>query len=271
MIIFKLSCYTLACVMVFTSFMYMVPQFRSEAPLEDEGGRSVETMNDMIALGEAVFRGKGNCSLCHDKTGRAPDLPVRELGDVVRSRIDDEAYRGLAAGTEGGRAMELYLRESSIKPSAYVVPGYGKKGSRGQVSPMPDVRTPPIELSDIEVDAVIAFLQDYAGVVPTLALPSTSSGAKSTSGTLAATGEEALEKYACTACHGDRGSDLPGPSLDDISLRLTRVQILAAILDPDAALAPGYEAGLMPADIADQMQVSELRLVVDHLASLKAK
>ena len=66
----------------------------------------------------------------------------------------DEAYR-----RSGGEEMvgEDYLRESIMCPSCYVVKGYGKAGDK--VSPMPVIVKPPISLSPIEANAVIAWLQ----------------------------------------------------------------------------------------------------------------
>ena len=63
-------------------------------------------------------------------------------------------------------------------PSAFVVVGYGVKGSNDTVSPMFDVRAAPAELSPLEVDAIIAFLQHKDGHHVTISLPAPGEGAE---------------------------------------------------------------------------------------------
>jgi mono/diheme cytochrome c family protein len=122
------------------------------------------TMEGFIALGEEVFKGKGACTLCHDPLGvRAPVLDRMVV--VASERLKDPGYRGGAEDAEG------YIYESMVKPSAYVVAGYGVKGTGDSVSPMPDVSKGAIGLSEAEMRAVIAYLQYVAGVEVTAETP----------------------------------------------------------------------------------------------------
>ena len=256
---------------------HSLPQVEPDLSAPVEVSTDGLDMPGMIALGEGLFSGKGTCTLCHNGMGRAPDILELDLAATFPERLTDARYTGVAAGGDGPKAIESYIRESMLKPSAYVVSGFGKKGTNDTESPMPVVDAPPIELSPVEINAVIAFLQDRAGLTPTVPLPSADETPEATApagdeGLIAApvtTFDAALDKFSCAACHDLNGSgaDL-GPNLGGISSRKSRAEIMEAILDPNADIAPGYDAGLMPDTFADDMHASELMLIVDHLMTL---
>ena len=75
------------------------------------------------------LNGKGSCTLCHNKMGRAPMLS--EIGKNAPERLKDPRYKGTA------KNLEEYIYESETKPSAYVVAGFGKSGTNDTESPMP--------------------------------------------------------------------------------------------------------------------------------------
>jgi cytochrome c2 len=235
-------------------------------------------MDGMIALGETLFTGKGTCTLCHNNLGRAPDTLEMDLAAAFAERLADPRYEGVAAGGEGAEAVEKYLRESLQDPSAFVVAGFGKKGSNDTVSPMPVVNAAPIELTSVEMNAVIAFLQDRAAMTPTVPLPSADEAPVAKEPTTDTEGMvegpetdliAAFDKYSCAACHdlNDSGADI-GPALGGISGRMNRAEVMLAIIDPDAQIAEGYDAGFMPADFGETMHVSELTLIADYLLDL---
>ncbi len=153
---------------------FVIPQVKPSPPPE-EGGVVFEkmTVKEFTALGKSVFHGKGSCSLCHrpDYSGRAP----ASGGIALRAeeRVKETDYRDHGILGTGGKATtaEGYLRESMVEPSAYVVKGYGVKGTDDMKSPMPVVTRPPVGLSDYEVDAVIAYLQASDGVEITVKIP----------------------------------------------------------------------------------------------------
>ena len=115
------------------------------APEETEVDVGSLTMESFVALGEDLFQGKGTCTLCHNQLGRAPDLLAFDVVQMAGSRLVDGRYAGTAS------SAEEYLRESLLTPSAYVVEGFGQKGSNDTVSPMPAVQEPPLQLSDLVV------------------------------------------------------------------------------------------------------------------------
>jgi mono/diheme cytochrome c family protein len=164
------------------------------------------------------------------------------------------------------------------EPSAYVVAGFGKKGTNDTVSPMPVVNKPPIGLSEVQIDALIAFLMSKGGFEITVELPKAEDAAVADSGGNddeedsgpAETAQAAIEKFTCNACHDlfDSEADA-GPDLHGLGKRMDRAAIIESILKPNAKIAEGFEADLMPQDFAAQMRVSELNLIVDYLMTLE--
>jgi cytochrome c551/c552 len=164
----------------------------------------------------------------------------------------------------------------------YVVKDWGVAGSNDTVSPMPAVNAAPIEMTDIEIDAVIAYLQHKDGNEITVELPDDAPAVDETqmaeAGNSSATvagmpaaaenAEAAIKKYGCQACHTLLGASSPvGPSLEMIGTRLDKQQIQQSIIEPGEVIAEGY-ANIMPADFAEKMTVKELSMIVDLLAGL---
>lgn len=271
----------LAVLLGFALYSNSLPQLRSNPP-SNQSAAPVGELDTagMIAWGEKLFIGKGACTLCHNSFGRAPDLLKLDLGTALPKRIAEARYKGAAAGKKGAEAIDLYLRESLLKPSAFVVAGFGKKGSGDKVSPMRPVDKPPAGFNENEVNAVIAFLQSRAGVEVTVKFAKPGAGktvkedgdGNGDEAKPAKTAEAAIDKFACSGCHDLFESEADaGPKLNGVGKRLGRAGIRAAILTPDAVIAKGFEPGQMPKDYAGKMRVSELKLIVDYLMGLKPK
>lgn len=273
--------FSVLVLLVYTGFANILPQVQSDPPSEEVLDTGAMDMAGLVAYGETLFSGAGTCTLCHKAQGRAPDLLGMDLTAAIEEAIADPVYTGIAAGQSGAVAIEAYLRESLVDPSAYVVAGFGKKGTQGKVSPMPMVDAPPIEMNPVQVNALIAFLQDRAGFEPTVPLPGAGdvpaaangetdeTGGEDAGEPLALTGVEAIEKYFCSACHALEGSETDlGPPLSGLALRMSRGAIMEAILEPNTMIADGYEADMMPTDFGEQMHSSELILIVDYLSEL---
>ncbi len=272
----RVTVFSLVVVLSYTLFANILPQVQSDPPQEEEIDIGALDQAGQIAWGERLFSGKGTCTLCHNNLGRAPDLLAMDLGAAFSERLADPRYRGEVKGGEEGRAVETYLRESLVAPSAFVVAGFGKKGTNDTVSPMPKADGAPISLGQDEMDALIAFLQDKAGLEPTVPLPSaaveTAEEAPEAEGEGPATTAEAvIDKLGCAGCHDlqDSGADV-GPGLSGLGLRMDRTAIRQAILDPNAEIAEGFERDFMPEDYGEQMWVSELELLIDYLQTLPA-
>jgi mono/diheme cytochrome c family protein len=268
--------FSLALTLVFTGVSNLLPQVEGEAPVEVEVDLSALTMDDFVAMGEDLFNNKGTCTLCHKPAplGRAPDVQGMDMITTAAERLADERYAGKATNAEE------YILESLLEPSQYVVSGWGKKGSDDKESPMPAIDKPPIQLSQVEIDAVIAYLQAKDGNEVTVALPSadaaatvvkkdTTQGGSNAAPAPATTGEEALVKYACSACHAlDSEDALVGPGFLNVGSRLTQAQIRESIVNPNAVIVEGFPPA-MPSDFAEKMTVKELELIVKLLAEKK--
>ena len=165
-----------------------------------------------------------------------------------------------------------------IQPSRYVVAGFGTKGSNDTESPMPAIDKPPAQLSDLAIDAIIAFLQHKDGNPVTVALPSETAqqdnevavpSNPTTVPAFAQSAEEAMLKFGCAACHaiGDSQATL-GPDLRDIAARQSIEQIRESIANPSAIVGDGFLV-LMPA--FPHMTIGELELLVQFLAIREGK
>ena len=162
----KIAVFSLIVVGFYTFFAVgYIPEITPEEPPEE---KAIDVSNmgpeEFVAFGEEVYLGKGACTLCHNPMGRAPVLD--DIALKAAGRLKDPGYRGRAVDIEG------YLYESMVEPSVYVVPGFGVAGTDDTVSPMPDVRGSTIGLNEVEIKAVIAYLQSIAGVEVTVAPPS---------------------------------------------------------------------------------------------------
>jgi len=158
----KVALFSLFIVGVYTVYSVMIiPPITPEAPPEEEGALSPATVDELIALGERVYNGKGACALCHSTVaGRAPLLENAAI--VAEGRIKEKGYTGRAT------SAEEYLFESLVSPSAFVVPGFGATGTNDTMSPMPGAKDPAIGLTETEIKAVVAYLQSLAGVEVTV-------------------------------------------------------------------------------------------------------
>jgi len=188
-----------------------LPQQRSDPPPKEAALVGDVTMEEFAEMGRIIIFGakqvagqksigKGQCPLCHtfdpgDNSGRCPNLfgvenrshdRVKEdryatspiaIGEtdpasgIVKGKYDEipEEYRRQNGPDEF--TGEDYIRESVMCPTCYVVEKFGKDGDTK--SPMPIIVKPPISLSRIEVNAVIAYLQskDTPGEFATVTVP----------------------------------------------------------------------------------------------------
>ncbi|MCR4300066.1 MAG: cytochrome c [Sulfuricaulis sp.] len=270
-ILIKTLGFSLALILTFTAVSYVLPQMKGEAPVEKEMDVGALTMDSFIAMGKDLYQGKGTCTLCHNQLGRAPDLLALNVEKTSLERLADSRYQGKAKNTEG------YLRESMLEPNIYVVKGFGKKGTNDAESPMPAIDKPPAQLSQVEIDAIIAFLQHKDGNKVTVALPTkTSLPAAAEEKTapakpaLAQSPEEAIAKFGCAACHSIlKTESTVGPNLNDVGKRLSIAQIRESIIAPGTVIAEGYPP-IMP-DLSEKMTTKELEIMAQFLAQQKTK
>ena len=295
-----------------------LPQQRSDPPPKEAAVVGDLTMEEFAEMGRIIIFGakqvagqksigKGQCPLCHsfdpgDNMGRCPNLfgvekrshdRVKEdrystlplaIGEtepaagVVKGRPDQvpEEYRRVGATEE--LIGEDYLRESLMCPTCYVVEGFGKDGDTK--SPMPVIIKPPISLSRVEVNAVVAYLQskDTPGEFGAVTVPLPQDDAGNTGGGAVAeepaddgdapifvTGKEDIQDMintlGCPLCHTIPGVEGAmgqlGPVLHEKTNAPLRIKdpnykgkaktakeyIRESILDPSAYVVFNEEAG----------------------------
>jgi hypothetical protein len=268
----KTTAFSLLAIVGFTAFSYFgIPQIEPAPPPKEEAlDLGAISIGDFVALGGRLFEGKGTCTLCHNPVGaRAPLLD--KIAQVAEQRIVDPGY--------GGRAtdFESYIYESMVEPSAYVVAGFGKTGTNDTESPMPDASAGSISLSEVELRAVIAFLQDSSGLEITVELP-TDTETVAEKEVVAVEGprppflipEEAIVEFSCGACHAIAGEEGDiGPNLTGIGALRDKDYLRRAILEPNVEITEGFESDLMPQDYGEQLYAQELEMLVNYMAGLK--
>ena len=202
-----------------------LPQQRSDPPPKEAAVVGDVTMEEFAEMGRVIIFGakqvagqksigKGQCPLCHtfdpgDHMGRCPNLfgvekrshdRVKEdryatspvaIGElepasgIVKGKYDEipEEYRRQHGPDEF--IGEDYIRESMMCPTCYVVKDFGNAGDLK--SPMPVIVKPPVSLSRVEVNAVIAYLQskDTPGEFATVTVPLPQDDAGNTGGAVA--------------------------------------------------------------------------------------
>ncbi len=238
-------------------------------PVQEKLDLGAMTPERFITLGEKLFNGKGTCALCHNAVGgRAP--PLDRVATLASERLADSRYQGGANDVQG------YLVESLVDPSAYVVAGFGKAGSGDTESPMPNAAAGSIGLSEVEVNAVVAYLQDLAGTEVTVEIPKgtegEATGPEPVTGTARialASAEEIIDRFGCVACHklAGKGGEI-GPDLSQIGASKDASYLRQAILDPAAEIVEGYPP-IMPVTYEVELYAGELELLVQYLAALK--
>ncbi len=266
----KVVAFSLVTIGLFAAYSnYGIPEIvPAPPPVEEVIDLGEMTMEQYVALGGRIVAGKGTCTLCHNELGRAPLLD--DVAIVAAERLADDRYKGAATD------IESYLMESMVDPSAYVVAGFGKAGTGDTVSPMPDVSSGGARLSDSELGAVIAYLQDIAGAEITveIAAPEETAAddapAEGEQRAMLASVDDIVSEFACGACHkiGEEEGEL-GPDLTAIGAARDAAFIRRSILDPNAEITKGFEPDMMPPDYGEQLYASELEMLVEHLTGLK--
>ncbi|HBO84433.1 MAG: hypothetical protein A2073_00480 [Deltaproteobacteria bacterium GWC2_42_11] len=265
------------CVILFYALYasYGIPQVKPEAPpVEEKLNLGSMTMDQFIALGDKIFNGKGTCTLCHNPVGgRAPILD--SVASMAMEHLKDPRYKGKA------KTSEEYIKESMVIPSAFVVAGFGVKGTNDTESPMPNVTTGAIGLNEAEVDAVIAYLQKKAGQEVTVKIPTGAPAGKDEKAAETAPAspakkpEELVAKLGCGVCHKIAGQPgVLGPDLTKIGAARKEDYIRRAVLDPDADIAKQCPTGpclpgVMPKDYKDKMTAGEFEMLVKFMANSK--
>ncbi len=122
-----------------------LPQSESRPPKAIKIAEGI-SQEDLIAVGQEIVFGKGQCMVCH------PAKPESGMRAPAMSTIGSEMEK---EAKERGIAPEDQVFEALVNPSKYVV-----KGFEDIMSP---VHLPPSSLTEGEIIAVAAYLQSQGG------------------------------------------------------------------------------------------------------------
>ena len=239
----KLLTFSLAVIWFYAFVAGLVPESSTAVNLTELDWSDPDAVAEQGAL---VFNGKGQCAACHTvdtsaPPGRCPDLT--DIGTNAATRVP-------------GMDAKAYLIESMYQPANFLVPGYGKI--------MPEVWKAPINLSKLEIEAVIAYLQSQGGEIdPT---PFDEPIDRADVGTTAEAlpplltgdpelGKKAFVDAACISCHAVTGIESPAagetnedfevvtaPDLSEIAAFNDMRYLEESILLPAAQIVSGYGA-----------------------------
>ena len=296
MTLLKIAGFALFGVTFFSAFANSLPQIKTKAPQEIVLTGQI-TMEQFTAIGKTKF--DEICSLCHNPAlgGRAPD--PSGMASRAPERIKHPKYKEAGVLGTGGSAAtgEEYIRESIKCPSCFVVEGFGVKGTNDMESPMAGV--PQVKrLTDIEVEAIIAFYQQRDGLDITVELPTEKpkmavapAGPKVIFATGKETPEEIIALLGCGICHTIPGVEgaagLLAPKLEVKTTAPLRIKdpnyagtaktakdyIKESIINPSAyfvfneALGVPYPP-IMPPGFGEKLSVNALDKLADFLLSI---
>ena len=226
----RVATFTLAVIWGYALLGNLIPQ-SSSGPRVAVGDIE-RTPEAFVAACKTIFYGSGKCSTCHvigasATTPRCPDLSGIGIS---------------GGGRRDGMSTRDYLVESMYLPEAYLVKGYGNI--------MPPVWKPPIALSPLEIETLVAFLQSLGGdpdvtaIVPPIdidtaaAVPERGPQGDPEAGRLVF-----VEELQCNKCHRVGAAEVAlevGPNLTEIGALNTLDYMEESILDPNAKIVQGY-------------------------------
>jgi mono/diheme cytochrome c family protein len=235
---------TIFVVAILGAFYYMassIPQQASLPPVKENLDPSlIKTKADLVTVGKKLFFGKGQCALCHtigpSHGARAPDL------------------EGI-----GAKLTREFIYESLTQPDRYIFLDYSSSPPKPFPAQMPRINKPPVDLSDAELLAVMAFVQQLGGEVTIeprelaafLPPPKITGDPES--------GRGVFGRLACAECH-KQFPTLLGKYTSEESLR-------AAVVRP-----AGEPGGKQPhPDFNRKLSVKDLEDLIAYLQTLSLK
>lgn len=232
-------------------FAYIANSIPSRPSLPPEEGAidfsEVETKEDLVTIGQKIFFGKGQCALCHSigpsETARCPNL------EGVGAKLSRE-----------------FIYESLTQPSKFIYKQYEFSPAKPFAARMPQINKPPIDLSDNELLAVIAFIQNTGGSEYVTVDPSEL--VQPASQVLAAIGDAGqgqtvYRKMGCAECHGF-GQGMAGgeaPDLFSMDLKKDPLHLLATL---QKGSTPGHQG------VNERLTVKSLNDLMAYLSQPKA-
>jgi mono/diheme cytochrome c family protein len=189
--------------------------------------------------GRTLFRQK--CGECHT-------LAQAGTTGQIGPNLDDAFAAARSAGEEGETIEGIVKAQVEFpRPS----------NSDSAVSMPADVVTGQ------DLEDVAAYVGEWAGV-PGAAPPKVPGGP----------GAQVFANNGCGTCHtlaAAKSGGTTGPDLDEVLPGQSAAMIEESIVDPNAKIAKGYPAGVMPQNFSTIIKPSELKALVEYLMESTAK
>jgi len=191
------------------------------------------------ARGRVLFIQK--CGVCHT---------LAEAGTTAQIGPNlDDAFAAARAAGEGGDTVEGIVKAQVEFP----------RPSNDD----PAVSMPADVVSGQDLEDVAAYVGLYAGV-PGAAPPKVPGGP----------GAQVFANNGCGGCHtlaaaGSGG--VTGPNLDEVLPGQSGAMVEESIVDPNAHIASGYPANVMPSNFKTIIKPTEIEQLVEYLLSSTAK
>lgn len=191
------------------------------------------TSSPNIARGRVLFTQK--CGSCHT-------LAQAGTAGTLGPNLDDAFAAAREAG-EGGDTVEGIVKAQVEFPRP--------KTSNPSVSMPPDIVT------GRDLEDVAAYVGSYAGV-PGAAAPEAEGGP----------GAQVFVSNGCGGCHTLRAANAGatvGPNLDEVVPKMSSGMLEEAIVDPNAKIAKGFPANVMPTTFGSTLSPAELKELIEYL------
>jgi mono/diheme cytochrome c family protein len=193
-----------------------------------------------IARGRVLFETK--CGVCH---------ALAQAGTTanVGPNLDDAFAAAREAGGFDAATVEGIVKAQVDDP----------RPSNGN----PAASMPANIVEGQDLDDVAAYLGKYAGV-PGAAPPEVEGGP----------GAQVFANNGCGGCHtlaAANSGGTTGPNLDEVLPGQKEAEIEESIVNPNAMIAQGYPAGVMPETFGEKLSEEELKELVEYLAESAGK
>ncbi|HEY5052355.1 MAG TPA: c-type cytochrome [Solirubrobacterales bacterium] len=191
-----------------------------------------------VERGRVLFVQK--CGVCHEMSQAGTSA---QIGPNL-----DDAFAAAREAGEGGDTIEGIVKTQV---------GFPRPSNSDAAVSMPrDV------VSGQDLEDVAAYVGRYAGV-PGAAPPTVPGGP----------GAQVFANNGCGTCHtlaAAKSGGVTGPNLDEVLPGQTEAMIHESIVDPNAQIAKGYPANVMPQTFSQSLSPKELEQLVQYLAESTA-
>src|SRR6185312_3186592 len=198
------------------------------------------TTNPDIARGRVLFETK--CGVCHA-------LAQAGTTATIGPNLDEAFAAAREAGGFDAATIEGIVKAQVDNP----------RPSNGN----PAASMPANTAEGEDLDDIAAYLGKYAGV-PGAAPPKVEGGP----------GAQVFANKGCGGCHtlaAANSGGTTGPDLDEVLPGQSEAEIEESIVNPNAVIAQGYPANVMPENFKETLTSEEIKNLVEYLAENAGK